>query len=86
MKIYVSEGGKFDEFRRKSLGGMYYRHTVEVNITESKINWDSVMDPNNPHLNELQDYLLLIYETQSPTIVHLYPQLVASANGKLFKS
>ncbi|XP_039305256.1 lysosomal-trafficking regulator isoform X2 [Solenopsis invicta] len=72
------EGGKFDLSRRKSYGGTYLRHAVETVISESKIDWDAVMDATNSHLSELQDNLLLNYEAQNPNIVHLYPQAVAN--------
>ncbi|XP_043270510.1 lysosomal-trafficking regulator isoform X2 [Venturia canescens] len=74
------EGGKFDVGRRKSYGGTYLRHAVETKISETKIDWDSVMDATNSHLGELQDNLLLIYEAQNPQIVHLYPQAIANPN------
>ncbi|XP_036146533.1 lysosomal-trafficking regulator isoform X4 [Monomorium pharaonis] len=72
------EGGKFDLSRRKSYGGTYLRHAVETVVSESKIDWDAVMDVTNSHLSELQDNLLLNYEAQNPNIVHLYPQAVAN--------
>jgi hypothetical protein len=61
---------------------MYLRNAVEMKVSDSKIDWNSVMDPNNSHLHDLQDNLLLIYEAQNPNIVHLYPQAVANSNGK----
>ncbi|KAL0119810.1 hypothetical protein PUN28_007922 [Cardiocondyla obscurior] len=75
------EGGKFDLSRRKSYGGTYLRHAVETVISESKIDWDAVMDVTNSRLNELQDNLLLSYEAQNPNVVHLYPQAVANPAG-----
>ncbi|KYN43656.1 Lysosomal-trafficking regulator [Trachymyrmex septentrionalis] len=72
------EGGKFDLSRRKSYGGTYLRRAVETVVSESKIDWDAVMDATNSHLSELQDNLLLSYEAQNPSIVHLYPQAVAN--------
>lgn len=80
--MYIVEGGKFDLSRRKSYGGTYLRHAVETVISESKIDWDAVMDATNSHLSELQDNLLLNYEAQNPNIVHLYPQAVANPAGK----
>lgn len=44
------------------------------------------MDATNNHLSDLQDKLLLNYETQNPNTVHLYPQPVPNANGQLFKN
>ncbi|XP_067210662.1 lysosomal-trafficking regulator isoform X3 [Linepithema humile] len=72
------EGGKFDLSRRKSYGGTYLRHAVETVVSESKIDWDTVMDATNSHLGELQDNLLLSYEAQNPNVVHLYPQAIAN--------
>ncbi|XP_025074143.1 lysosomal-trafficking regulator [Pogonomyrmex barbatus] len=72
------EGGKFDLSRRKSYGGTYLRHAVETVISESKIDWDAVMDATNSQLSELQDNLLLSYEAQNPNVVHLYPQPIAN--------
>ncbi|CAL1677884.1 unnamed protein product [Lasius platythorax] len=72
------EGGKFDSSRRKSYGGTYLRHAVESVVSESKIDWDAVMDATNSHLGELQDNLLLSYEAQNPNIVHLYPQAITN--------
>ncbi|XP_077276800.1 lysosomal-trafficking regulator mauve isoform X2 [Temnothorax americanus] len=72
------EGGKFDLSRRKSYGGTYLRHAVETVVSESKIDWDTVMDATNSHLSELQDNLLLNYEAQNPNVVHLYPQAIAN--------
>ncbi|KOC69033.1 Lysosomal-trafficking regulator [Habropoda laboriosa] len=72
------EGGKFDTSRRKSYGGTYLRHAVETKVSETKIDWDVVMDATNSHLGELQDNLLLSYEAQYPEIVHLYPEAVAN--------
>ncbi|XP_017760097.1 PREDICTED: lysosomal-trafficking regulator isoform X2 [Eufriesea mexicana] len=72
------EGAKFDTSRRKSYGGTYLRHAVETKVSESKIDWDAVMDATNSHLGELQDNLLLSYEAQNPNIVHLYPQAIAN--------
>ncbi|KAJ8668849.1 hypothetical protein QAD02_000108 [Eretmocerus hayati] len=74
------EGGKFDSNRRKSFGGMYLRHPVEIKVSDSKIDWDLVMDTTHSHLSELQDNLLLNYEALNPSIVHLYPQAVANSN------
>ncbi|XP_011866548.1 PREDICTED: lysosomal-trafficking regulator isoform X3 [Vollenhovia emeryi] len=72
------EGGKFDLSRRKSYGGTFLRHAVETVVSESKIDWDVVMDVTNSHLGELQDNLLLSYEAQNPNVLHLYPQAVAN--------
>ncbi|CAK9830368.1 Lysosomal-trafficking regulator [Anthophora retusa] len=72
------EGGKFDTSRRKSYGGTYLRHAVETKVSETKIDWDTVMDATNSHLSELQDNLLLSYEAQYPEIVHLYPQAITN--------
>ncbi|KAK9307869.1 hypothetical protein QLX08_001934 [Tetragonisca angustula] len=72
------EGGKFDTSRRKSYGGTYLRHAIETKISETKIDWDAIMDATNSHLGELQDNLLLNYEAQNPNIVHLYPQAIAN--------
>ncbi|XP_050573868.1 lysosomal-trafficking regulator isoform X4 [Bombus affinis] len=72
------EGGKFDTSRRKSYGGTYLRHAIETKVSETKIDWDTVMDATNSQLAELQDNLLLSYEAQNPNIVHLYPQAIAN--------
>ncbi|XP_076389629.1 lysosomal-trafficking regulator mauve isoform X1 [Megachile rotundata] len=72
------EGGKFDTSRRKSYGGTYLRRAVETKVSDTKIDWDAVMDATNSHLGELQDNLLLSYEAQNPNIVHLYPQAIAN--------
>ena len=72
------EGGKFDTSRRKSYGGTYLRHAVETKVSDTKIDWDAVMDATSAQLSELQDNLLLSYEAQNPNIVHLYPQAIAS--------
>lgn len=77
----TTEGGKFDTNRRKSYGGTYLRHAVETKVSESKIDWDAVMDATNSHLGELQDNLLLSYEAKNPNVVHLYPQAVANSTG-----
>lgn len=58
------------------------RHAVETVVSESKIDWDAVMDATNSHLGELQDNLLLSYEAQNPNIVHLYPQAITNPAGK----
>ncbi|XP_016837232.1 lysosomal-trafficking regulator isoform X2 [Nasonia vitripennis] len=73
--------GKFDSNRKKTHGET--RNAVEVQISDTKIDWDSVMDATNSHLTELQDNLLLIYEAQNPNIVHLYPQAVANTNAAI---
>ncbi|XP_078037136.1 lysosomal-trafficking regulator mauve isoform X2 [Augochlora pura] len=75
------EGGKFDANRRKSYGGTYLRHAVETKVSDTKIDWDAVMDATNSHLSELQNNLLLSYEAQNPNIVHLYPQAIANPAG-----
>nr|XP_031829347.1 lysosomal-trafficking regulator isoform X2 [Nomia melanderi] len=75
------EGGKFDASRRKSYGGTYLRHAVETKVSDTKIDWDAVMDATNSHLGELQNNLLLSYEAQNPNIVHLYPQAIANPAG-----
>ncbi|XP_011300955.1 lysosomal-trafficking regulator isoform X2 [Fopius arisanus] len=75
------EGGKFDTSRRKSYGGTYLRHIVETKVSDSKIDWDVVMDATNSHLSHLQDNILISYEAQSPHLVHLYPQAVANPNA-----
>lgn len=80
--LCIVEGGKFDSSRRKSYGGTYLRHAVEKVMSESKIDWDTVMDATNSHLGELQDNLLLSYEAQNPNIVHLYPQAITNPAGK----
>ncbi|XP_033358417.1 lysosomal-trafficking regulator isoform X2 [Bombus vosnesenskii] len=72
------EGGKFDTSRRKSYGGTYLRHAIETKVSETKIDWDTVMDATNSQLAELQNNLLLSYEAQNPNIVHLYPQAIAN--------
>ncbi|XP_076673285.1 lysosomal-trafficking regulator mauve isoform X3 [Andrena cerasifolii] len=72
------EGGKFDTSRRKSYGGTYLRHAIETKVSDTKIDWDTVMDATNSHLGELQDNLLLSYEAQNPNIVHLYPQAITN--------
>lgn len=77
-----TEGGKFDTSRRKSYGGTYLRRAVETKVSDTKIDWDAVMDATNSHLGELQDNLLLSYEAQNPNIVHLYPQAIANPAGK----
>ena len=74
------EGGKFDLSRRKSYGGTYLRHAVETKISDTKIDWDVVMDATSSHLGELQDNLLLSFEAQTPKTVHLYPQAIANPN------
>lgn len=84
VKITIAEGGKFDLSRRKSYGGTFLRHPVEAQVSESKIDWDSVMDSGNSHLTELQDNFLLNYEAQNPNVVHLYPQAVTNHGGSLF--
>lgn len=53
-------------------------------MSESKIDWDTVMDATNSHLGELQDNLLLSYEAQNPNVVHLYPQAIANPAGKSY--
>ncbi|XP_023288682.1 lysosomal-trafficking regulator isoform X2 [Orussus abietinus] len=78
VKEVKFEGGKFDTNRRKSYGGTYLRHVVETKVSETKIDWDAVMDATNSHLGDLQDNLLLSYEAQTPNIVHLYPQAIAN--------
>ncbi|XP_015121948.1 lysosomal-trafficking regulator [Diachasma alloeum] len=75
------EGGKFDTSRRKSYGGTYLRHIVETKVSDSKIDWDAVMDATNSHLSDLQDNILISYEAQSPNLVHLYPQAIANPNA-----
>lgn len=77
-----ADAGKFDSNRKKTHGEA--RHTVEVQISYTKIDWDSVMDATNSHLADLQDNILLAYEAQKPNIVHLYPQAVANTNGIIF--
>ncbi|KZC14096.1 Lysosomal-trafficking regulator, partial [Dufourea novaeangliae] len=72
------EGGKFDTSRRKSYGGTYLRHAIETKVSDTKIDWDTVMDATNSHLGELQNNLLLTYEAQNPNTVHLYPQAIAN--------
>lgn len=80
------EGGKFDTSRRKSYGGTYLRHAIETKVSETKIDWDTVMDATNSQLAELQDNLLLSYEAQNPNIVHLYPQAIANPAGRFITS
>ncbi|KAF7992714.1 hypothetical protein HCN44_005058 [Aphidius gifuensis] len=75
------ENGKIDLNRRKSYGGTFLRHIVETKVSDTKIDWDSVMDATNSHLNNLQDNILLSYEAQNPTIIHLYPQAIATPNA-----
>ncbi|XP_046739127.1 lysosomal-trafficking regulator isoform X3 [Diprion similis] len=87
VREFKFEGAKFDTSRRKSYGGTYLRHVVETKISDTEIDWDAVMDATNSHLGELQDNLLLSYEAQTPNILHLYPQAVASSGavvGNLF--
>ncbi|XP_054002539.1 lysosomal-trafficking regulator isoform X2 [Hylaeus anthracinus] len=77
-EVKFEGAGKFDTNRRKSYGGTYLRHAVETKVSETKIDWDAVMDATNSHLAELQNNLLLSYEAQNPNIVHLYPQAIAN--------
>lgn len=55
---------------------------METKVSDTKIDWDAVMDATNSHLGELQANLLLSYEAQNPNIVHLYPQAIANPAGK----
>ncbi|XP_011260266.1 lysosomal-trafficking regulator isoform X1 [Camponotus floridanus] len=72
------EESKFDSSRRKSYDDTYLKHAVETVVSESKVDWDAVMDATNSHLGDLQDNLLLSYEAQNPNIVHLYPQAITN--------
>ncbi|XP_023246507.1 lysosomal-trafficking regulator [Copidosoma floridanum] len=79
-----TEYENLDSNKKKSYGGAKY--AVELCISDSKVDWDSLMDATSVHLSDLQDSLLLSFEAQKPHIVHLYPQSVASANGTLVKN
>ncbi|XP_058802324.1 lysosomal-trafficking regulator isoform X2 [Phymastichus coffea] len=80
------DSGKFDSNRRRSGKKTQLRHDVEITVGDSKIDWDSLMDASNAHLSDLQDNLLLIYEAQNPSLVHVYPQAITNGTNAVVKN
>lgn len=80
LEFRKSSDDKKDDSPESSMANL-----TEIKVTNSKINWTSVMEASNSYLSELQDNLLLNYDTQNSSIVHLYPQGVASSSGQLKK-
>ena len=58
--------------------------SIEVKVSSSKVNWNSLLDSSHSQLDELQDNLLLNYEAHNPKIVHLFPQAIPNSSGNYY--